>query len=134
MLSRGIRLAFGALALCVASSAGAQENLDRGKTAAQLYASDCAICHKSPQSVTKAKGEFGLESFLSEHYTASRESAAIIAAYLNGLKKPLAGSPGGRTAKRTSQAKSSQPTSNESKGGEPRPPADIPRPPADIKP
>ena len=27
----------------------AQENLDFGKTPAQLFASDCAICHKSPQ-------------------------------------------------------------------------------------
>ncbi len=26
----------------------AQENLDSGKTPAQLYASDCAVCHKSP--------------------------------------------------------------------------------------
>jgi len=26
----------------------AQENLDFGKSPAQLYASDCAVCHKSP--------------------------------------------------------------------------------------
>jgi hypothetical protein len=58
--------------------------LDKGKTAAQLYATDCAICHKSPQSITQAPGLFGLESFLREHYTASRESAASIAAYLKG--------------------------------------------------
>ena len=44
-------LVAGVLALCFASSAGAQENLDQGKTGAQLYASDCAICHKSPQGL-----------------------------------------------------------------------------------
>ena len=46
MVSRGIRLAVGVLALVFAGAAGAQENLDQGKSGAQLYASDCAICHK----------------------------------------------------------------------------------------
>ena len=81
MLS-GIRLTVSSLALCLASSAGAQVNLGRGKTGAQLYASNCAACHKSPQSVSKATGIFGLESFLREHYTTSGESAAAIATYL----------------------------------------------------
>jgi cytochrome c len=116
MLSRGILLAVASLALCVASSAGAQENLDKNKTGAQLYASICADCHKSPQSVTTAPGIFGLESFLREHYTTDRESAATIATYLNGLRK--AESPRGRAAKRTSQAKSSKPPRSESKGDE----------------
>jgi cytochrome c553 len=49
MLGRGVRLAIGSLTLCVASSAAAQGNLDQGKSAAQLYASACATCHKSPQ-------------------------------------------------------------------------------------
>src|SRR5512143_3356783 len=100
MLS-GMRLTVSSLVLlCLASSAGAQENLGRGKTAAQLYASDCAVCHKSPQSVSKTTGIFGLESFLREHYTTSRESAAAIATYLKGLDKPVA-SQRGRAAKRT---------------------------------
>jgi mono/diheme cytochrome c family protein len=125
-----IWLTFGCLALCVASSAGAQENLERGKTGAQLYASDCAACHKSPQGVSKATGILGLESFLREHYTTSGESAAAIATYLKGLNKPIA-SQRDRAAKRTtSQGKSSVPTPNESKEGTP---SDILRPPADIK-
>src|SRR5262249_46453069 len=40
----------GFVTVCIASSAGAQENLERAKTAAQLYATNCASCHKSPQS------------------------------------------------------------------------------------
>lgn len=73
----------GLVALVFAAQAPAQENLDRGKSPAQLYASDCAICHKSPRGLSRAGGVFGVESFLREHYTASRESAAAIAAYLN---------------------------------------------------
>jgi hypothetical protein len=112
MLSRAIRLAFGSLALCVASSAGAQET-DKDKTGAQLYGSHCAVCHESPQSVTKTTG-----GFVREHYPVTPESAAAIATYLNGLKKPQP--PPGRAAKRrrTSQAKPSEPPPSESKEDE----------------
>lgn len=127
-------LVIGSLAFCIASSAGAQENLDKGKTAAQLYATDCAICHKSPQSITQAPGLFGLESFLRERYAASRESAASIAAYLKGLEKPPAGLRRGQAATRASQRKSSEPVLRESKEHGLRPPANIPRPPANIRP
>jgi hypothetical protein len=99
--SRGIWLAIGILALGFAGSAGAQENLDQGKTAAQLYASDCAICHKSPQGLAKAGGFFKLESFLREHYTASRESAAAIAGYLKGVNSAGPARVRGRAAKRS---------------------------------
>jgi cytochrome c len=115
MLCRSIRLAVGSLALCVTSS-GAQESLEKGKTGAQLYAADCAVCHKSPQSVTTTSRIFGLENFLREHYTVSSESAATIAAYLNGLKKPEP--PRGRAAKRTNQATPPKPPTSESKGDE----------------
>jgi hypothetical protein len=91
MSSHGIRLAIGSLALCFANSAGAQESLERGKSAAQLYAANCASCHKSPQSVTKATGIFDLESFLREHYTPSLQSAATLAAYLKGLERQSSG-------------------------------------------
>jgi hypothetical protein len=84
-LRRGIGMAVGALALCLAASAQAQDNLDRGKSGAQLFASDCAICHKSPQGLNKSNRLFGLDSFLREHYTVSRESAAAIAAYVKAM-------------------------------------------------
>jgi mono/diheme cytochrome c family protein len=64
----------------------AEDNLDSGKTPAQLFASNCAICHKTPQVLSKAGnamgGVRGLQAFLREHYTASREVAAAIAAYV----------------------------------------------------
>ena len=101
-LFRGVWLTLGSLALFLTSS-GAQVDLDRGKTPAQLYASGCAACHKSPQSVAKTNSIFGLESFLSEHYTTSRESAALLAAYLRGLEKRSTESKRGRVAARSSQ-------------------------------
>ena len=84
LFDHGIRGAAGVLALLLVLPACAQENLDQGKTAAQLFASDCAICHKTPQGLAKNAGLFGLDSFLRQHYTASRESAAAISKYLEG--------------------------------------------------
>lgn len=83
----GLGLAIGVLALCVAGTSGAQENLDQGKSAAQLFASDCVICHKSTQGLSRAGGLLGLQGFLREHYTASRESAAAIARYVAATDK-----------------------------------------------
>jgi hypothetical protein len=76
------------LALVVCGAAAAQESLDSGKTPAELYAADCGICHKSPQGLARAGGGIaGLQAFLRVHYTASREAAATIAAYLEGLDR-----------------------------------------------
>jgi outer membrane biosynthesis protein TonB len=109
---RGIGLATGFLALALAAPAAAQENLDSGKTGAQLYAADCAICHKSAQALKKSGGIFGLSSFLREHYTASRESAAAIASYLDSVASPPAQKkPAGatkRTAKGDEKAKADE--------------------------
>lgn len=87
----GTRLAICIAALTFSGCAGAQENLDLGKSGAQLYASDCAICHKSPGALAKAGGLFGMESFLRQHYTASRETATAIANYLKGQSEGPAG-------------------------------------------
>lgn len=115
---RGVRLAIGVLALCCAGAgaAGAQENLDQGKSPAQLFASDCAICHKSPQGLAKAGGILGLESFLREHYTASRESAAAIASYLQAVGQPPAG-----PARRATTTKRNAKGDDKGKTGEKKP-------------
>src|SRR5262249_36657874 len=65
------------------NSAVARETLGRNKSPAQTFASDCAACHKSPQGLARsAGGLFGVEGFLREHYTSSKESAAALANYL----------------------------------------------------
>jgi hypothetical protein len=94
----GIRAAISVVALCLSGAAGAQENLDQGKSPAQLFASNCSICHKSPQGLAKAGGILGLDSFLREHYTASKESAGALAAYLKSMDTGPAAP--GRAAKR----------------------------------
>ena len=130
----------------------AQENLDFGKTPAQLFASDCAICHKSPQGLAaKGGGMLGIESFLRQHYTASRESAAAIANYLQavgsgpaaagraGKRPPKSGTPKGDDkakgadkkpdASKPGEAKSGEAKSGEAKSGEGKPAAPKPAKP-----
>ena len=100
-IGRNLVCILGCLAAFVAAPARAQESLDTGKTAAQLFASDCVICHKSPQGLAKSGGTLGLDNFLREHYTASRESAAAIAAYLRSMGGGPAPAPGRATKRST---------------------------------
>jgi hypothetical protein len=135
-------------ALGLVNGAGAQENLDRGKSPAQLFASDCSVCHKSPQGLARAGGLLGLDNFLRTHYTASRETASAIATYLKSVgagpparaikrsakgdekaqsddKKKSGAKPGEAkgTGKKSDAAasKSSEPKSSEPKSSEPKP-------------
>jgi hypothetical protein len=89
------------MALVMAGPGTAQENLDKGKTPAQLFASDCAGCHKSPQGLAKSGGLFGLDSFLRTHYTASRETARAVANYLKAIDSGP--SAAGRASKRSAK-------------------------------
>ena len=112
---------FGVVGFLVAAPAAAQENLDSGKNGAQLFASNCAPCHKSAQALNKSAGPFGLSSFLREHYTASRESADIIATYVQSFGTAPAPSKRTGAAKRTpkgdEKAKTPGPKTPESKTG-----------------
>ena len=124
MLRHGVRVTISSLALCVASSAGAQGNLDQSKTAAQLYASTCATCHESLASVRNTKSFLELKSFLSQHYTSNSESAANLAAYLKEQERLSVGSQRRRGA--ISELRPSEPPRIASEEDIPRPPADIP--------
>ena len=93
-----IALAIGLLALFFVGAAQAQEDLSAGKTPEELFKLDCAICHKSPQGLSKAGGIFGLDGFLAQHYTASTQSAAAIAGYLKSVDRTARqAAPHGRT-------------------------------------
>jgi mono/diheme cytochrome c family protein len=56
----------------------------QGKTPAQIFANDCAACHKPTRALANGKNRFALTEFLREHYTTSREQAAGLAAYVLG--------------------------------------------------
>lgn len=58
------------------------EDLDAGKSAPQLFASNCSSCHRTPYGLAKRMNRWSLDSFLQEHYTASRASAGTLSAYL----------------------------------------------------
>jgi len=127
--NRSIGVLMTALAFCLTAPAGAVENLDSGKTGAQLYASDCFICHKNPGALAKAGGIFGLSNYLREHYTASSQSADAIAGYLESVaraqpqgKRPAAAkrkAKGDQKAKAGEEKKPDSAKSGEAKFGKP---------------
>jgi outer membrane biosynthesis protein TonB len=86
---RAIGLAAVAWVFALGGPAASQENLDQGKSPAQLFASDCSICHKTTAGLSKGRsGAFGgLKDFLRTHYTASKEAAAAIASYVEATDK-----------------------------------------------
>jgi hypothetical protein len=134
-LDRGLRRALGVLAVLWVVPAGAQENLYGNKTPAQIFATDCAICHKTPQVLSKAGGPLGLglEGFLREHYTASRESASAMAKYIQAMGEPAPAADrkrGGTAAKPASGAK---PAAAKKPAGDAMPGENKPVPASDAK-
>ena len=121
-VGRGVFSVVLLMALPAITPAIAQDNYEAGKTPAQMFATDCALCHKSPAGLSKAPGYFGLESFLREHYTASGEAAAKIGAYLRSVDaaQPPPRAAGKRRAGegRTKSAKPTEPKSGVKTGEE----------------
>ena len=75
----------------VITSAHGQEDLDRNKSAAQLFSSNCTACHRSPQGLAKNLGASGLPSFLRQHYTTGASMASSLAGYLTAAGDAPAG-------------------------------------------
>jgi len=74
----------GAVMALASAPAGAQD-FTAGKTPAQLFASDCSGCHRSPGSVARSRDVRALADFLREHYTTKSETAGLLAAYVSGF-------------------------------------------------
>lgn len=81
---RGLVPAIGLMSLMAPALAHAQTDLDQGKSAAQIFASDCAECHKALHGLANGRSRAALTEFLGEHYTTSRDQAAALAAYVLG--------------------------------------------------
>ena len=83
----GVRLFLVGLVLAAATPAVAQDNLEKGKSPQQLFNTNCAICHRSPQGLGVALGSRTLPGFLTQHYTTSKTAADTLARYLASLNQ-----------------------------------------------
>jgi hypothetical protein len=92
------------------------EDFDAGKSAPQLFASNCSSCHRTPYGLAKHMNNWSLDGFLREHYTASYTSAATLSAYLVGLD-------GGARDNRHKQSELAQ-TNNQRNPSRSTPPSD----------
>ncbi|MFZ3311051.1 MAG: hypothetical protein WA280_16950 [Xanthobacteraceae bacterium] len=95
----------------------AQVNIDAGKSAAEIYASDCATCHKTPRGLAAGKNSLMLSSFLREHYTASGDQASALAAYVLGAG---GAEPAPKQKPDTEHARAEEPRTGEPRTGEPK--------------
>jgi hypothetical protein len=62
----------------------AQQNLEAGKSAGQIFSSTCSACHKTSRGLLKTVAPTSLRSFLRQHYTTSTGMADMLAAYVAG--------------------------------------------------
>jgi hypothetical protein len=111
---RGFGPVFGIASLAVAIIAAeptrGQTNIDQGKPASELFANYCAVCHKSTRGLANGRNGLTLSLFLREHYAASSQQAAALAAYVI--------SAGGSAPAKPDRAKSDEPKGQEAKGQE----------------
>ena len=61
------------------------QDFTAGKTPAQLFSSDCAECHRTPNGLAKNRDLKTLAGFLREHYTTKSDTAGSLAAYVSGF-------------------------------------------------
>jgi hypothetical protein len=59
------------------ASAAHGQNLDAGKSPAQIFSETCNVCHQSPRALKQTTAQF-----MRAHYTTNGRDAAAIAAYL----------------------------------------------------
>lgn len=82
MLSRALSLATVMLLTGFATLPAHAQNLEAGKSASQIFAGGCAVCHKSPRGLLKTVAPGALPGFLRQHYTTSTDMAASLSAYV----------------------------------------------------
>jgi hypothetical protein len=83
MLSRALSLATVTLVIgCLAAVGVRAENLEAGKSAAQIFSGTCNACHKSPRGLLKTVSASSLSGFLRQHYTTSSDMANVLAGFL----------------------------------------------------
>ncbi|NIK46379.1 hypothetical protein [Variibacter gotjawalensis] len=83
-MNGSLRAASGLIALLALSAEASAQNLDAGKSPQQLFAGNCAACHRSAKGLAKSNNTGQVAGFLRQHYTSSREMAGTLAAYVVG--------------------------------------------------
>ena len=122
VVSRIQRLAPWLIGLCgalIAVAADAQ-NIDAGKSAAQIFTDTCSSCHRNARELKRTSA-----GFLRSHYTAGQEEAAAMASYLAGVgsdpragqqKRPPGAVPGATPAEAAKQPPRQPPSAEQAKG------------------
>src|ERR1700739_2486984 len=106
---RGLAATLGLAIVLAPAMACAQVNIDQDKSPAQIYAGDCAACHKSIRGLANGRSAGSPSGFLSEHYTASSREAADAAAFARasasagGSGAPVRGQPDGVGSRATAE-------------------------------
>jgi hypothetical protein len=72
-------------ALALTAGTALAQDFTAGKTPAQLFASDCSACHRSPDGLGKKYKAESLTGFLRAHYTTKQETAGSLAKYVMGF-------------------------------------------------
>ncbi|OAF05518.1 hypothetical protein AYJ54_01010 [Bradyrhizobium centrolobii] len=73
------------VAVVLTATVASAQNLDAGKSPANLFADGCATCHRSPRGLAKGRFSLTLAWFLKDHYATSSDSAKALASYLESV-------------------------------------------------
>ena len=113
--------ALGMAVAIMGSPSLAQTNIDQGKSPAELFANGCAACHKTTRGLANGRSSLTLSIFLREHYTASSDQAAALAAYvLNSGGNAPAPKPTAARVEEPKGQKGQEAKGQESKGQAPK--------------
>jgi mono/diheme cytochrome c family protein len=93
MSAIGHRLLSLIIIVALTGAARAQQDLDREKSGAKLFDTNCATCHRSPRGLAKGRFSWTLMYFLQRHYTSNYASAQELTAYLQSADLPRAKPP-----------------------------------------
>jgi mono/diheme cytochrome c family protein len=88
MCASGRSLALFIIVSVLTSGLARAQDLDRGKSGAQLFAASCADCHHSPRGLARDRFSWTLKYFLQQHYTTGPAMAQTLAAYLESMDVP----------------------------------------------
>jgi len=102
MLGRALSLAAAGLVGCLVATAGWAQNLDAGKSPAQLFNGSCSACHKSARGLLRTVPPSSLPGFLRQHYTTGTDMAQALSGYLISNGAAAAEPRGGKRSRQDS--------------------------------